>query len=61
MQLARCRAVAPREVEAARKDPPVGNATEPKAEHPGYPSIIVGEEHPAEVWGVVVGCVRKMG
>ncbi len=32
-----------------------------KAEHPGYPSIIVGEEHPAEVWGVVVGCVRKMG
>jgi hypothetical protein len=26
-----------------------------------YPSIIVGEEHPAEVWGVVVGCVRKMG
>jgi DNA polymerase V len=32
-----------------------------KAEHPGYPSIIVGEDSPAEVWGVVVGCVRKMG
>ena len=31
------------------------------AEHPGYPSVTVGEEHPAEVWGVVVGCVRKMG
>ena len=31
------------------------------AEHPGYPSITVGEEHPAEIWGVVVGCVRKMG
>ncbi len=32
-----------------------------KAEHPGYPSMIICEEHPAEVWGVVVGCVRKMG
>jgi DNA polymerase V len=31
------------------------------AEHPGFPSITVGEEHPAEIWGVVVGCVRKMG
>ena len=31
------------------------------AEHPGYPSVTVGEQHPAEVWGVVVGCVRKMG
>jgi DNA polymerase V len=31
------------------------------AEHPGYPSITVGEERPAEIWGVVVGCVRKMG
>ena len=32
-----------------------------KAENPEYPSTIVGEESPAEVWGVVVGCVRKMG
>ncbi len=32
-----------------------------KAENPEYPSTIVGEECPAEVWGVVVGCVRKMG
>ena len=31
-----------------------------KAEHPDYPSIIVCEEQPAEIWGVVVGCVRKM-
>jgi len=30
-----------------------------KAENPEYPSVVVGEEHPAEVWGVVVGCVRK--
>ena len=32
-----------------------------KAEHPGYPSIMICEENPAEIWGVVVGCVRKMG
>jgi SOS-response transcriptional repressor LexA len=31
-----------------------------KAENPSYPSIIIGEENPAEIWGVVVGCVRKM-
>ena len=31
-----------------------------KAENPAYPSVVVGEGHPAEVWGVVVGCVRKM-
>ena len=31
-----------------------------KAEHPGYLSIIIGEENPAEIRGVVVGCVRKM-
>ena len=31
------------------------------AENPGYPSVTVGDEHPAEIWGVVVGCVRKMG
>src|SRR3954469_7894059 len=33
----------------------------PVAEHPGYPSITLGEEPQAEIWGVVVGCVRKMG
>src|SRR3954451_17387344 len=32
-----------------------------RAEHPDYPELVVGEEQPAEVWGVVVGCVRKMG
>jgi DNA polymerase V len=32
-----------------------------KAEHPDYPPVIIGEEQPAEIWGVVVGCVRKMG
>ncbi len=31
-----------------------------KAENPEYPSTIIGEESPAEVWGMVVGCVRKM-
>jgi DNA polymerase V len=31
-----------------------------KAEHPSYPSMILCEENPAEIWGVVVGCVRKM-
>jgi DNA polymerase V len=32
-----------------------------QAEHPDYPEIVVGEERPAEIWGVVVGCVRKLG
>jgi DNA polymerase V len=32
-----------------------------KAENPSYPSIIISEENPTEIWGVVVGCVRKMG
>ncbi len=32
-----------------------------KAENPAYSSAVVGEGHSAEVWGVVVGCVRKMG
>ena len=32
----------------------------PKAEHPDYPELIVREETPAEVWGVVVGVVRKL-
>ena len=31
------------------------------AENPDYPALVVGEDNPAEVWGVVVGCVRKMG
>lgn len=31
-----------------------------KAEHPDYPELIICEEQPAEIWGVVVGCVRKM-
>ena len=31
-----------------------------KAEHPDYPALIICEEHPAEIWGVVVGSVRKM-
>ncbi len=30
------------------------------AENPDYPAVVVGEGNPAEVWGVVVGCVRKM-
>jgi DNA polymerase V len=30
------------------------------AEHPDYPELVIGEERPAEVWGVVVGCVRKL-
>ena len=31
-----------------------------QAEHPDYPKLIICEEQPAEIWGVVVGCVRKM-
>jgi DNA polymerase V len=31
-----------------------------QAEHPDYPSVVVGEEHPAELWGVVTGVVRKL-
>ena len=31
-----------------------------QAEHPDYPERIICEEQPAEIWGVVVGCVRKM-
>ena len=31
-----------------------------KAEHPDYPERIICEEAPAEVWGVVVGVVRKL-
>lgn len=31
-----------------------------KAEHPDYPAMVICEEYPCEIWGVVVGCVRKM-
>lgn len=31
------------------------------AENPDYPSSIICEGNPVEIWGVVVGCVRKMG
>jgi DNA polymerase V len=31
-----------------------------KAEHPDYPGLVICEETPAEVWGVVVGVVRKL-
>ena len=31
-----------------------------RAENPDYPAVVVGEGNPAEVWGVVIGCVRKM-
>ena len=30
------------------------------AENPDFPEFVIGEEAPAEVWGVVVGVVRKM-
>src|SRR3954454_7264768 len=30
------------------------------AEDPEYPSVTIREENPVEIWGVVVGCVRKM-
>lgn len=29
------------------------------AENPAFPEFVIGEEMPAEVWGVVVGVVRK--
>jgi DNA polymerase V len=32
-----------------------------KAEHPEYPETVIGENNPIEIWGVVVGCIRKMG
>ena len=31
-----------------------------RAENPDYPAVVVGGGNPAEVWGGVVGCVRKM-
>lgn len=30
------------------------------AEHPDYPPLIICEENPAEIWGVVLGSVRKL-
>ena len=32
-----------------------------QAEHPDYPEMVIDGERPVEIWGVVVGCVRKMG
>ena len=31
-----------------------------QAENPDFPEFVIGEEAPAEVWGVVVGVVRKL-
>ena len=31
-----------------------------QAENPNFPEFVIGEELPAEVWGVVVGVVRKL-
>ena len=31
-----------------------------QAAHPAYPEVVLGEEAPAELWGVVVGVVRKL-
>ena len=30
-----------------------------QAENPDFPEFVIGEEAPAEIWGVVVGVVRK--
>ena len=30
------------------------------AENPDFPEFVIGEEAPAELWGVVVGVVRKL-
>jgi len=35
--------------------------TVPQAENPDFPELVVGEEVAVEVWGVVVGVVRKLG
>lgn len=32
-----------------------------KAEHPDFADQPIGDGYPAEIWGVVVGCIRKMG
>jgi DNA polymerase V len=31
-----------------------------QAENPDFPDVVIGEELPAEIWGVVVGVVRKL-
>lgn len=31
-----------------------------QAENPDYPEFVIGEEMPAEVWGVALGVVRKL-
>ena len=31
-----------------------------QAENPDFPEFVIGEELPAEIWGVVVGVVRKL-
>lgn len=31
-----------------------------QAENPDYPEFVIGEELPAEIWGVVVAVVRKL-
>ncbi len=31
-----------------------------QAENPDFPEFVIGEEIPAEIWGVVVGVVRKL-
>lgn len=37
-----------------------GGRTLLQAEHPDYPVVVLGEDYPAELWGVVVGVVRKL-
>lgn len=32
-----------------------------KAENPKFPDIVLSEENPPDLWGVVVGCVRRYG
>ncbi len=31
-----------------------------QAENPDFPEFVIGDELPAEIWGVVVGVVRKL-
>lgn len=37
-----------------------GGRTLLQAENPDYPAVVLGEDYPAELWGVVVGVVRKL-
>ncbi len=39
----------------------VGNAVELRAENPDYKPIRFAESDELEIWGVVVGCLRKVG